>query len=116
MLYDFSEMPSLKRVYYKGSLNDWAQIKFAKANNNPMSVATNFHINNGKYDEVTNIELVDGLEVVEAYSFYGFENVTSIYIPDSVTYIGYGAFGGCNNLEELTIPFIIKRNINNQSR
>lgn len=115
ILYDFSEMPSLKRVYYKGTLNDWAQIKFAKANNNPMSVATNFYINNGKYFEVTNIELVDGLEVVEGYSFYGFENVTSIYIPDSVTYIGYGAFGGCNNLEELTIPFIISRNINSQT-
>lgn len=25
-------------------------------------------------------------------------------IPDSVTYIGYGAFWGCKNLKEVTIP------------
>jgi hypothetical protein len=31
-------------------------------------------------------------------------SITSITIPDSVTSIGYGAFGGCSNLTSVTLP------------
>ena len=30
--------------------------------------------------------------------------MTSITIPDSVTVIGAGAFGGCSSLKDITIP------------
>ena len=36
-----------------------------------------------------------------AFAFCGFD---SFVIPDSVTYIGYGAFGACDYLREITVP------------
>ena len=32
--------------------------------------------------------------------------LTTIVVPDSVTYIGLGAFASCSSLKEITIPFI----------
>lgn len=37
-------------------------------------------------------------------AFYDYSSITSITIPDSVTYIGNNAFNGCVNLESVTIP------------
>ena len=38
------------------------------------------------------------------YAFYNFSSLTSVTIPDSVTSIGSGAFGGCSGLTSITIP------------
>ena len=37
-------------------------------------------------------------------AFWGCSGLTSITIPNSVTYIGGGAFGGCSGLTTITIP------------
>lgn len=36
--------------------------------------------------------------------FSGWNGLTSVIIPDGVTFIGYGAFNSCYNLQEITIP------------
>ncbi|MBP5714461.1 MAG: leucine-rich repeat protein [Prevotella sp.] len=36
--------------------------------------------------------------------FGGWNGLTSVIIPDGVTFIGYGAFNSCYNLQEITIP------------
>lgn len=48
----------------------------------------------------------DGLPVtgVRTSSFSNREELTSISIPDGVTFIGYGAFQGCTSLESVSIP------------
>jgi hypothetical protein len=46
----------------------------------------------------------DGTLGITGYAFYGFSNLTSITIPDSVTNIGNGAFEYCTNLASITIP------------
>lgn len=38
-------------------------------------------------------------------SFTGYNNLTSVTIPNSVTTIGYGAFDGCSNIESMVVPF-----------
>ena len=38
-----------------------------------------------------------------AFAFYD-SNLTSVTIPNSVTSIGYGAFGGCSGINSITIP------------
>ena len=43
---------------------------------------------------------------IKAKAFLECDNLTSINIPDSVTSIGDSAFGGCNNLQEITLPFV----------
>lgn len=40
---------------------------------------------------------------ISAYAFKDCENITSITIPNSVTYIGDEAFNGCVNLTEITV-------------
>ena len=115
ILHNFDETPTLQRVYYKGSMDDWSQITFNQSKNNPMSVATEFYVDENGYNEVTSINISSNITQIRNYAFYGFDNVTSITIPDSVTSLGYGVFGQCNKLEELTIPYIPTRNINYQT-
>jgi len=48
-------------------------------------------------------ETINGLPVVEIgrYAFAGNPHITSVTIPDSVTYIGFGAFECCENLKSV---------------
>lgn len=103
----FSGCNSLENVYYEGSLEDWCSINFETYQANPMYYAEHFFIKdqNDEYYEVTNIELNDTITEIKLAQFYGFDNVTSITIPNSVVSFGQYAFEGCNSLESLTIPF-----------
>ena len=41
-------------------------------------------------------------------AFLNCKNITSVVVPNSVTQIMDGAFGGCSSLEEITLPFVGK--------
>ena len=43
---------------------------------------------------------------IDKLAFQNNTTITSVYIPDSVTSIGAGAFSGCSSLENITIPFV----------
>jgi hypothetical protein len=59
----------------------------------------------GQGGDVTIPDAIDGFPVT-CIGNYAFEStsVTSITIPNSVTYIGNGAFWGCSSLTSITIP------------
>ena len=42
---------------------------------------------------------------IERYAFAGCTQLTSIYVPDSVTSIGLGAFSGCASLKMISLPY-----------
>ena len=51
---------------------------------------------------------IGGKPVVEisANAFLNKTNATSLYVPDTVTTIGNGAFKGCDSLVDVTLPFV----------
>lgn len=50
-----------------------------------------------------NVNIPQGVTEIKPYTFYG-NALREIGIPDSVTSIGYAAFGGCLALKEVAIP------------
>ncbi|MDE7380273.1 MAG: leucine-rich repeat domain-containing protein [Clostridia bacterium] len=61
-----------------------------------------------KYVTDTEIYIPDtlhGMTVTGIFgAFEGYENITSVRIPDTVTDIGYNAFKNCKSLKEITLP------------
>ena len=99
---------SLVNIYYKGTIEDWCKIKFSNKDANPMLMAEHFFMKNNedKWEELTNIEIPNTVTKINQYQFYNFASVISIKISDNVTSIGIGAFGKCDSLESITLPFL----------
>lgn len=50
-----------------------------------------------------------GGKPVTAIKEYAFKNqtiITSVFVPETVEFIGEGAFKGCNSITEMTLPFV----------
>lgn len=62
----------------------------------------------GYFGSGGNIVIPAGVTAIEDTAFYGDKRVHTITIPDSVTYIGEGAFGRCKVLEAVQLPANIK--------
>ena len=55
-------------------------------------------------DEVTSVNIPNGVTSIGAIAFGGCTSLVSITIPDSVTSIGRSAFSRCSSLASITIP------------
>jgi hypothetical protein len=87
-------------VYYEGTLEDWCNIYFDYSMANPMYYAEHFYLlNNGNWEEVTNLVIPEGVTIIKAHAFVGFENVVSVTIPKSVKSISSYAFHNCDNIK-----------------
>ena len=97
--YAFYSCISLTNVYYEGTIEDWCNIKFNSYESNPMYCENHFYLrnSNNEWEEVTSIEIPNTITEIGDYQFYGFDNVTSIVIPD-ITSIGSSAFRSCSSL------------------
>ena len=54
--------------------------------------------------EITYLEIPDGVTTVMPYVFYTFKGLTGLSIPNTVTTIGDYAFGRCSKISNLKIP------------
>lgn len=57
-----------------------------------------YYITGGNKATVTEFEIASNITAIDANTFDGCSNLTSIFIPDNVSSIGSSAFGGCDNL------------------
>lgn len=113
----FGNCKSLDKVYYEGTIVDWCNISFHYLLNsyysamwhytafdpsysNPMFYAKHFYMkdSNNEYQEVKEIIIPDTIKKIGNYQFCGFNNVTSIVIPNSVESIDDSAFLFCPSL------------------
>ena len=59
---------------------------------------------NNYKDNITSVEISNGITYIGISAFYNCSKLISITIPDSVTSIGGSAFSSCTSLESITIP------------
>lgn len=88
----FTSCNKLSDVSYLGTLAQWCAITLGSLSSNPFSAGTvkaPFKVNG---EVLTDIIIPEGVTAIGEYSFYGMTNVGEIYIPASVTSIGYDAF------------------------
>ena len=76
------------------------QVIFSAAIEVPTIPANSFY----RYQHLRTITLPDSVTSIGDYAFYGCSSLTSITIPNGVTSIGYRAFSGCSSLTSITIP------------
>ena len=116
----------LNDIYYKGTIEDWANIKLGNTNSNPMSNALNLYIldlygdvifDDNVYSLITDLNISNNIFTINSKSFIGLDCVTSIFINNQVNSIEMGAFYGCLNVEKITLPFVgEKRYVSTDSR
>jgi hypothetical protein len=58
----------------------------------------------GECKEITSITIPDSVTFIARNAFHGCSKLTNVNIPNSVTSIGFWAFAGCDSLEEVIIP------------
>ena len=114
---------SLTSVYYTGDVAGWCGIEFRDSDANPFYYAHNLYLNDTLQTELV---IPDTVTTIKSCAFFGCSGLTSVTIPDSVTYIGdaafcysgltsvtigngvtsieSSAFEGCSGLTSVTIP------------
>ncbi len=104
----FRYCPSLKEVYYNGSIEGWCSIIFLDEWSNPVHYASNLSIKDlsGKYMSITNLEILGSISTLNSYVFYGLKPLASIIIPSNVTEIKESAFTLCNHIDGIYIENI----------
>lgn len=92
----FSECNNLTGVY-ASNLSSWCKINFNNYKANPLYFAKKLYVG----DKLAEGDMIinNGLTSIGAYSFYDYDLLTSITIPNSVTSIGNSAFDGCSELK-----------------
>lgn len=58
--------------------------------------------------DITSVSIPDTVTYIDNAAFYGCSNLVSVSIPDNVTYIGQGAFSDCSSLYDITLPSMLE--------
>ena len=98
--YAFRGCYDLAKTNFMGEIADWCDIKFGGAYANPMSASKNLYINN---QEVKDLVIPNTVDSIHAYAFDCGNSITSVALPNSVVYIGEGAFYR-TYINEIIIP------------
>ena len=91
---------ALEKTNFMGDIADWCDIKFGGAYANPISASYNFYLNDS---EVKDLVIPNTVDSIHAYAFDCGNSITSVALPNSVVYIGEGAFYR-TYINEIIIP------------
>ena len=110
----FENCTKINNLYFNGSLKQWCSISFncyysypyrywhhdLVASTNPIYNADSFYINNKL---VTSLDF-SGVNIINSYSFIGYEKLSEIVFDNSLTEIGRLAFAYCSGIKSVSIP------------
>ncbi len=124
----FSGLKETVKVYYNGTVNQWAQINFEAGNANPFSKTQLVYINDSQVESInlsnmekisnyafynckslTELNIVNAVKEIGEGAFYGCENLSAIDFGEDLISIGYGAFYGCDNIREVAFPTSLQK-------
>ena len=98
--YAFYGCGSLNAVHIS-DITSWCHIEFNDYDSNPLGQSHHLFLGD---EEITTLEIPNGITNISNYTFYGCKGLTSVSIPNSVTTIGAAAFSSCTNLTSVSIP------------
>ena len=96
----FNYTGKIKRVNIT-DIDAWCRISFG--NNyyaTPFYNGAHLYVNG---EELTVLNVPEGITRIDDYAFCGCESFTEVVIPNSVEYVGYYAFYDCDNLKKVTL-------------
>ncbi len=96
----FESCTGLKDVYYNGTADEWVSISFNEdgfGDSNPLEYAENLYFNN---ELVADVVLANAARINPG-SFINYKKLNSIYVPKTVTSIGFDSFLNCDNLADV---------------
>ena len=106
----FNYDQALEKVYYDGTIGDWAQLSFANESANPMyntNKPMTFYIldNSGSvtydganYTKLEDVIIPNTVTKIGQYTFRNFTQIKTLTVPESVTEIATYAFYQCRGL------------------
>ena len=92
----FFECNKLKSAYIS-DIESWSNVVFV---NNPLGMIEHLYLNN---EEITDLELPDGIKYISDYAFYNKPYITSVKMPNSIISTGIGSFAWCKNLKNIVL-------------
>ena len=104
----------LKNIYYEGTIEDWCNINFNDSimPSNPYPLKFYLRNANNEWEEVTSIEIPNGITEIGTNQFEGIAGITSVTIPNTIINIGKYAFSRCGKLCNIYYEGTIKDWIN----
>ena len=115
MNYAFYQMPNMKYLYYKGSIEDW--IKFKPQDNLMFQIQNIYFVDeNGDPYTIEEINIPEGITEIYEYQFSNFKDLKEVVLPESLEKLGNNCFYMSNNLNKIYIDSkIIAKNFGNNT-
>ena len=88
---------TIKKINYLGSADQWVQIDFYEYGSSIFydNTSSQFYINGVLAERI----VLKNTKLINDYAFASCNTIKQIEIPDTVDYIGHGAFSLCKNLQ-----------------
>ena len=102
----FDDCSALQKVTYAGTVTDWMDIAIADEYATPMRYASGITLAGSSVSELDFSDekvFTTPVSSVPDFCFYGWDSLSSVTIPATLTHIGTGAFAACGSLRSFIV-------------